>query len=158
MATYQREVWVDAPFDEVWRFYSTVDGLEALTPEWMNLRVEEVRGPNGETDPKVLEAGAKIRMSLRPFDVGPRQRWISRIVQRTEDDGAAMFQDEMDGGPFPDWQHTHQFYAGDGKTLVRDVVNYRFPALGETGSPLAKVGFEPMFAYRHRKTKELLER
>ena len=158
MATYQREVWVDAPFEDVWRFYSTTDGLEALTPEWMNLRVEEVRGPDGETDPNVLEAGTEIRMSLRPFGMGPRQRWTSKIVQRTEEDGGAVFRDEMSGGPFPEWQHTHQFYAGDGKTLVRDVVDYRLPALGEAGSPLATVGFEPMFAYRHRKTKELLER
>ncbi|WP_266079791.1 SRPBCC family protein [Haladaptatus caseinilyticus] len=157
MATYQREVWVDAPFDEVWRFHSTTDGLEALTPKWMNLRVEEVRGPGGESNPDVLEAGTQIRLSLRPLGVGPRQRWVSTITRREEDDGSAIFQDEMNDGPFPEWTHTHQFHAGNGKTLVRDRVEYRFPALGETGSPLAKVGFEPMFRYRHEKTKELLE-
>lgn len=157
MATYQREVWVDAPFEDVWQFYSTIDGLEALTPEWMHLRVEAIRGPEDESNPKVLETGTRIRLSLRPFDVGPRQRWVSTIVRREEEDGSAMFRDEMSGGPFPEWQHTHQFYAGDERTLVRDTVEYRFPALGEVGSPFAKVGFEPMFRYRHRKTKELLE-
>ncbi|MGA9403362.1 SRPBCC family protein [Haladaptatus sp.] len=159
MAIYQREVWVDAPFEDVWRFYSTTDGLEALTPGWMNLRVEGVRGPDGEADPDVLEAGTQIRMSLRPFGVGPRQRWTSTIVEREEENYAAMFRDEMSDGPFPEWEHTHQFYAGDlQQTLVRDKVEYRFPALGEAGNPLAKVGFEPMFLYRHAKTKHLLER
>ncbi|WP_049971988.1 SRPBCC family protein [Haladaptatus cibarius] len=157
MATYQREVWVDAPFDDVWKFYSTTDGLEALTPEWMNLRVEGIKGPDGDPNPDVLETGTQIRLSLLPFGVGPRQRWISTIVRREEKDGAAMFEDEMRNGPFPEWTHIHQFYAGDGRTLVRDKVKYRFPALGETGSPLAKVGFEPMFRYRHEKTKKLLE-
>ncbi len=159
MATYQREVWVDAPFEDVWAFYSTIDGLVELTPEWMHLRVEAIRGPDGESNPDVLEAGTQIRMSLRPFGIGPRQRWVSTIVEREADDTVAMFRDEMSDGPFPEWQHTHQFYAGDGRrTLVRDEVAYRFPALGETGSPLAKVGFEPMFRYRHRKTRKLLER
>ncbi|WP_458206510.1 SRPBCC family protein [Haladaptatus sp. NG-SE-30] len=158
MATYQRAVWVDAPFEDVWRFHSTIDGLEALTPEWMHLRVEGIRGPDGKPNPAVLERGTEIRMSLRPFDVGPRQRWVSEITQREEGDGSASFRDVMRDGPFPEWRHTHLFYAGDGRTLVRDRVDYRFPVLGAAGSPLAKVGFEPMFRYRHRKTKELLER
>ncbi|WP_227355014.1 SRPBCC family protein [Haladaptatus salinisoli] len=158
MTTYQREVWVDAPFEDVWRFYSTIDGLEALTPEWMHLRVEGIRGPDGDPEPDVLETGTEVRLSLRPFGVGLRQRWTSEITRRKERDGSALFRDEMRDGPFPEWRHTHQFYDGDGRTLVRDRVKYRLPALGTAGSPLAKVGFEPMFRYRHRKTKELLER
>jgi ligand-binding SRPBCC domain-containing protein len=158
MATYQREVWVDAPFEDVWRFYSATDGLEALTPEWMHLRVEGIRGPDGDPEQVVLETGTEIRLSLQPLGVGPRQRWTSKITRREERDGSALFQDEMRDGPFPEWRHIHQFHDGDGRTLVRDRVEYRFPALGTAGSPLAKVGFEPMFRYRHRKTKELLER
>jgi len=158
MATYQREVWVDASFWDVWEFYSTIDGLVKLTPEWMNLRVEGIRGPDGESDPEILDTGTEIRMSARPFGVGPRQRWTSIIVEREEEDLGATFRDEMSGGPFPEWEHTHQFFAGENReTLVRDKVEYRFPKLGKTGSPLAKVGFEPMFMYRHWKTKQLLE-
>jgi len=159
MATYQREVWVDAPLADVWEFHSTIDGLEALTPGWMDLRVEEVRGPDGERDPSVLGAGTDVRLSSRPFGVGPRQEWVSTITRREEGDGAAVFSDEMRGGPFATWNHTHQFYADDGRTLVRDRVEYEFP-LGPAGpafDQLAWVGFEPMFRYRHRKTKELLE-
>jgi ligand-binding SRPBCC domain-containing protein len=159
MASYQREVWVDAPFSAVWDFYSTTDGLEMLTPAWMNLRVEAVRGPDGERDPEVLGVGTRLRLSVRPFGVGPRQRWVSLITRRDETDGAAVFEDEMTEGPFTHWNHVHQFYADDGKTLVRDRVEYEFlggPA-GRAVGPFAVVGFEPMFAFRHRKTKELLE-
>lgn len=159
MPTYQRETWVEAPLAEVWDFHSQASGLEALTPGWMRLRIEVVRGPDGESDPPVLETGAEIDASVRPFGVGPRQSWVSAITRREESDGAAVFEDRMRSGPFRRWQHTHAFYADGDRTLVRDRIEYRLPlgGLGDAAGPLAKIGFEPMFRYRHRKTKELLE-
>lgn len=160
MATYQRAVRVDAPLEEVWAFHSRIDGLEALTPDWMNLRVEEIRGPDGEAsgDDAVLEPGTAVRLSMRPFGAGPRQRWTSRITRREAGDGAAVFADEMVDGPFPEWHHTHYFYAdGDDRTLVRDRVEYRLPVVGDLFG-LGWVGFEPMFRDRHRRTKRRLER
>ena len=159
MAIYERRTRVRAPLDDVWSFHSRISGLEALTPGWMNLRVETVRGPDGEVDPEVLEPGARIRLSMRPFGVGPRQRWTSLVVEREESEGAATFRDEMRGGPFESWEHTHSFFADGDETLVVDRVEYELPfgSLGRAVGPLAKVGFEPMFRYRHRKTRELLE-
>lgn len=160
MPTYQREVRVRAPLEEVWSFHSRVGGLEALTPDWVNLRVEEIRGPDGsERDADaVLSAGTAIRLSVRPFGVGPRRRWTSRIVRREEDDGAAVFEDVMEDGPFPEWRHSHQFYAvSDGETLVRDRVTYRLPVVGGLLGPLGWLGFEPAFRDRHRRTKRILE-
>jgi ligand-binding SRPBCC domain-containing protein len=161
MPTYQREVRVDAPFDEVWEFHSRIEGLEALTPDWMNLRVEGVHGPDGGArgDDALLEAGTAVRMSLRPFGVGSRQRWTSRITRREEGDGTAVFEDVMEDGPFPEWRHTHSFYAvSEGETLVRDRVEYELPVIGGLLGPLGWIGFEPMFRDRHRRTKRILER
>ncbi|PSP82264.1 cyclase [Halobacteriales archaeon QS_1_68_17] len=159
MPVYEREVRVAAPVEEVWEFHSRASGLEALTPGWMNLRIEDVVGPDGEPEPDVLETGSRIDSSVRPFGVGPRQRWTSEIVARERDAGAAMFRDVMTDGPFREWTHTHSFFADEGTTLVRDRVEYALPldGLGDLLGPLAVVGFEPMFRYRHRKTRELLE-
>lgn len=159
MATYQRETRIRAPLDEVWEFHSTVDGLEALTPDFMRLNVHEVRGPDGEPDPAVLSAGTRIDMSINPFGVGPRQHWTSVITERHEEEGAAMFRDTMENGPFPLWEHTHQFFADGEETRLVDRVEYRLPGgkLGGAVSPLGWVGFEPMFRGRHETTKELLE-
>lgn len=159
MATYRRETYVDAPFEDVWAFHSTIEGLEALTPGFMNLEVEAVTGPEGETDPEELDAGSRIDLSVQPFGIGPRQHMVSVIADREHGDGAGMFQDTMESGPFAEWEHTHRFFSdGDGTRLV-DHVRYDFPggALGRAVSPLGRIGLEPMFRGRHRTTKELLE-
>ncbi|QLH82667.1 SRPBCC family protein [Halosimplex pelagicum] len=157
MPVYEREVVVDAPFEDVWKFHSGASGLEALTPDWMNLRVESSVGPDGDPDPDVLEAGSRVESTVAPFGVAPRQRWVSAIVAREEGDGQAFFRDEMRAGPFPEWVHTHSFEAVDGGTRVHDHVEYELPVVRGLFGPLGWVGFEPMFRYRHRKTKELLE-
>jgi ligand-binding SRPBCC domain-containing protein len=158
MARYRRTTRVEAPLETVWEFHSRIDGLEALTPGWMGLRVEEVRGPDGDPDPDVLAVGSRIRMRLAPLGL-PGSSWTSRIVARERGDGSAWFRDDMVGGPFAAWEHTHRFYADDGATVVDDEVRYELPlgALGRAVGPAARIGFEPMFRYRHRRTRELLE-
>jgi ligand-binding SRPBCC domain-containing protein len=157
--TYERSVRVAAPFERVWDFHSRVDGLEGLTPDWMGLRVEQVLGPDGESDPDVLESGAELHLSTAIAGIGPRQEWVSAITERERHDGAAYFRDEMREGPFPEWLHTHLFYRDGDETIVRDRVRYELPGggLGRRLGPLAVVGFAPMFRYRHRRTRELLE-
>jgi ligand-binding SRPBCC domain-containing protein len=159
MPTYERETRVEAPLEDVWEFHSRVSGLEALTPDWMGLRVESVVGPDGEPDPGVLEAGSEVTLSTRPFGVGPRQDWTSVITERERTDGTAYFRDEMVRGPFDRWIHTHAFYADGDETLVRDRVEYELPfgPLGRAATPFSTVGFETMFRTRHRLTKANLE-
>lgn len=159
MPTYHRQIRVDAPLDEVWEFHSGVEGLVKLTPDWMNMRVEGVRGPDGEPDPEELTEESEVELSLRPFGVGPKQGWVSRIIYREKDDVSGIFRDEMDGGPFAKWVHTHRFVADGDGTVVYDDVEYKLPfnGVGDLFGPFAVVGFEPMFRYRHRRTRELLE-
>ena len=157
MAVYERRSRVDASLDDVWAFHGRVDGLLAVTPSWMNLRVEASRGPDGEPDPDVLEAGSEITLSLRPFGVGPRRRWTSRIVERVRRGDAAWFRDEMIDGPFPRWVHTHRFHAQGEGTVVTDRVEYRLPLVPGAVSTLGWAFFEPLFAYRHRRAREILE-
>ena len=159
MATYTRRTRVAAPLSEVWAFHSRVEGLETLTPGFMNLDIEAVRGPDGESDPELLETGSEIQMSLRPLDVGPRQRWVSRITERQEEENRAWFSDEMHDGPFPHWVHTHTFLADGDETVIEDSVEYELPLGPLSGvlGPLGVVGFEPMFRDRHKRTREYFE-
>lgn len=159
MATYERSVLVRAPFEDVWDFHATIDGLEALTPDWLNLELESVRGPDDEPDPDEMVPGSTAVVSLRPFGIGTRQLTTTRIVERERSDEEGYFIDEMSGGPFANWRHTHRFEAVAGGTRVTDHVEYTLAggSLGRVASPLAVVGFAPMFWYRHRRTTALLE-
>jgi ligand-binding SRPBCC domain-containing protein len=157
MTAYERSTTVEAPLEAVWDFHSTIDGLLALTPDWMNMRVEAVRGPGGDPDPEVLEAGAEIDMAVQPLGVAPRQTWTSRITEREHEGTSAYFRDTMQDGPFGLWLHTHRFEAVGGGTRITDHVEYEFGrplgALSRFGWP----GFEAMFLYRHRRTRATLE-
>lgn len=159
MVTYVRETRVAAPFERVWAFHTTIDGLTAVTPDWMNLRVEGVFGPDGEPGQEELVAGSVVRVSIGPFGICPRQAWTTRIVSREEGPGAALFTDVMIDGPFETWEHTHAVYADDGETLLRDRVEYEFPVgpLGPVVDPVAALPMELLFRFRHRRTGELLE-
>jgi len=153
MRRFEREIRVAAPLDAVWEFHSTVDGLRALTPPWMHLRIDAVIGPDGDPDPEALVPGTDIEMSVQPFGVGPRQGWTSEITAREREDGSAYFQDVMRGGPFRHWEHTHVFHAAGDETVLRDRVEYATP-LGGVGDALAPVFFEGMFRDRHRRTRD----
>jgi ligand-binding SRPBCC domain-containing protein len=159
MATYERETWVDAPLEEVWDFHQRVEGLEALTPGWMGLRVEATRGPDGAPNPEVLEERAEVEVSVRTAPLGPRVSWTSRIVDRSYDGdaGAAYFMDRMRDGPFRSWEHTHAFTAEDGGTRISDRVDYELPTrLLAPASVLGKPFLAAMFRARHKRTRELL--
>lgn len=156
MPTYSRRTRVPAPLSDVWAFHSRVEGLETLTPDFLHLDIGPVRGPDGEPDPELLIEGSEIEMSLRPFGVLPRQRWVSEITEREEKAGRAWFRDEMHDGPFPHWVHTHLFFADGDGTVVEDRVAYELPLgpLGRLFGPLGVLGFEPMFRDRHRRTRK----
>lgn len=156
MVEFERRTRVEAPFETVWDFHAGIEGLVALTPSVLDLRVEAVRGPEGESDPPVLAVGAEVDLSLRPLGAGPRVRWTSRITERDRTDVAAHFRDEMVEGPFRRWDHTHRFRALDGGTLVIDRVEY-VPPLAPFAIPFSRIGLGVMFRERHRRLRRLLE-
>lgn len=158
MAVYERSAIIEAPLPEVWAFHATVDGLIALTPEWMGLEIIDISGPNGATDSDELVEGTRIDMAVRPFGILPASTWTAEIVTREYGPNEALFRDEMVRGPFDRWRHTHRFSSIDGHTRLLDHVEYALPLcpLRHRSGPLWPM-LEGLFRYRHQRTKELLE-
>jgi ligand-binding SRPBCC domain-containing protein len=155
MGVYTRETVFDAPLADVWELHTTGTGLKRLTPSVFNLQIEAVRG--GEPAEPLAE-GAEIDISTNPGGIGTRDRWTAAVVDSEYGDDEALFRDAMRDGTFPTWIHTHRFEpVFDGQTLMRDSIEYQLPTmLGDVIDPLAAVGFEPMFTYRHRKAAKIL--
>lgn len=157
MAVYERTARIHAPLEDVWQFHSSPDGLAAVSPRWLELAVERIVDPDGGPTDEFTE-GTEVTLSVRPFGIGPRQRWTSRIVSRLRGDSHAEFEDVMLDGPFPRWHHTHRFEAVRGGTRMTDRVEYELPlGLLEGLSWIGWPGFAVVFADRHRRTRAHLE-
>lgn len=139
---------IDASPDVVFRFHESPDVLPHLIPPWENMKMVESAGS--------LRPGSRVvlRGSLGVIPI----QWIAI---HTEYDPPHLFADRQESGPFAYWYHRHRFLDdGQGGTLLRDEVEYAVPlgVIGRwLGGWLVRRKLEAMFAYRHEKTKSLIE-
>lgn len=157
MASYERQTRVDAPLDRVWAFHSTTDGLRALTPTWLALKIGDIEHPEpGARNSGTFATGTEIRGSVAPFWVLPRYRWVSVIESRAEYEQECEFVDRMRDGPLPEWRHVHRFIDEGDQTRIVDHVEFDVPG-GWFGAYLVKAVLDVFFAYRHWRTRGILE-
>lgn len=159
MAIFQRETQIHAPFDAVWAFHSTVEGLTRVTPNWAGLHVEDVWRPDGERPGRnaQLTPGTTLRLSMRPLGAGPQVEWVSQVTAREEHADRALLRDEMRQGPFRRWHHTHAVRRDGDATVLRDRVEYATP-FGRVADEAVRAGLAAVFRDRHRRTRAVLER
>lgn len=142
-----REQHIPRTLDEVFAFFADAGNLEAITPPWLNFRIETPR-------PIELRDGTVIDYCLRWH--GVPLRWRSEIAEWTPPD---RFVDVQLRGPYSHWRHTHTFEATDQGTLMRDDVEYALP-LGSLGRLahrlLVRRQLETIFDYRCQRVAELL--
>lgn len=166
---FQAEQWVAYPIDLVFAFFSNPENLPRLMPGWQKARIEEASftpppaRPAGARRFPGIAAGAGTRMtiSFRPFPLAPvRVPWDAEITEFTWNE---HFCDVQHRGPFAFWRHCHRLSEetreGQPGTLLRDQVEYemKFGALGELAGRIgANAQFRSIFAFRHKRTAELL--
>jgi ligand-binding SRPBCC domain-containing protein len=135
--TLTRSLWLPAPIDQVFEFFSRAENLERLTPTFLRFRVL--------TQPPItLRQGATIdyRISLHGIPI----TWHSEI---TEWDPPHRFVDEQRRGPYRMWKHAHGFEReGDG-TRVKDDVEYATWGGTIVNRLLVAPDLRRIFAYRH---------
>ena len=129
-------VWVPAPIEGAFQFFSRADNLERLTPAFLNFRILTA-------GPVAMRAGTIIeyRISLHGLPLA----WRSEI---TEWDPPHRFVDEQRRGPYRRWRHVHGFEAREGGTVVSDRVEYATWGGEIVNRLLVAPDLRRIFAYR----------
>ncbi len=130
-------LWLNAPLEEVFDFFSRAENLEALTPAMLKFRIVT-------PVPIEMKEGALIDYRLRLR--GLPMRWRSEI---TGWDPPNRFVDEQRKGPYRWWHHEHCFTAKDGGTLVLDEVKYNLLGGRLVNRWFVAPDLERIFRFRH---------
>jgi ligand-binding SRPBCC domain-containing protein len=134
----ERSLIVDAPLDEVFRFFGDAGNLERITPPELRFRIVTPL-------PIEMRVGAEIRYRLSLF--GIPFGWTTEI---TCWDPGQRFVDEQRRGPYSLWRHTHRFEAVAEGTRIHDEVRYRLPLapLGDIAHPIVRRELDRIFDFR----------
>ena len=134
---------VEAPLEEVSRFFANPHNLGAITPAWLSFQFLQI--------PDALTEGARLIYQIRIG--GLPMRWVTRL---TRWDLPLEFRDEQERGPYRVWNHSHSFERlSHGGTRIRDEVIFaaRFGVFGRLAERLFVCNqVRRIFAYRRAVT------
>jgi ligand-binding SRPBCC domain-containing protein len=115
MHELRREVFVAAPQQAVFDFFSEPSNLGRITPKSVGFR-------DLTPDARPMRPGMRIVHQIRWF--GIPMRWHT-VIQEYEP--PHRFVDVQTQGPYKTWRHEHRFDEAPGGTLLRDYVQYELP-------------------------------
>ena len=141
--TFQAELWLQRPLEEVFAFFADAANLQAITPAWLDFALQTPR-------PIQMRIGARLdyRLRLHGFPI----RWQSEI---TAWEPPFRFVDEQRRGPYKQWIHEHRFQAWQGGTQVADTVRYAVPGGWLVERLFVRRDVERIFQFRRQKLLEL---
>ena len=153
MPIYQleRKQLINAPIQDIWRFFSSPANLKVITPDYMNFVIT-----SGEL-PQAIHAGQTITYKVSPI-LGIPLNWETAITEAVEHQ---YFVDEQKKGPYKLWRHKHVFEEKEGGVLMTDIVSYELPLgiLGVMAHGLfVRRQLEGIFNFRFRKIEELFKK
>ena len=132
--------------EELFAFHADVTNLPRISPPFPPFALL--------TPPKPTEAGDLQVMRLGWQLIGVDwHAHVTRVVP------GSLIEDVQEKGPFLRWRHQHRIESGPCGSVLTDVVAFRFlpTRAGEfLEFFLLRPGIAAMFAYRHRKTRQLL--
>lgn len=149
MHTLERTAIIDAPREEVFRFFEDPRNLERITPKWMGMTITRI-------DDLPVRANFRIEYMIRWM--GVRIPWVTLI---TDYDAPHLFADIQAKGPYKYWRHDHRFEELGNQTLMVDTVRYDLPLgpLGDIAHTLmVQRQLKRIFDYRARRIRKLFAR
>jgi ligand-binding SRPBCC domain-containing protein len=142
---FVRSVELAASIERVFTFHADPHNIGTVSPPGLSVEVLKAESFPRTGDNFVL----RVRQLGLPLLW--RGRWETVEAPSLLVDSARVF-------PFSQWRHEHQFVAVGASSRMTDRVHFRISwFLGGTVAEwiAAKVIFPLLFAYRHKKTREL---
>lgn len=137
---FVRTLRVPVPVNTLFDWHEREGAFERLAPPWQHVRVIERSGG--------IRDGATATIEVKTLGIG--SRWTVKHRDYVQN---VRFVDEMTGGPFARWVHTHSFAAeGDATSRLDDRVEYALPldGLGDLAAGwFVRDTLERTFRYRH---------
>lgn len=141
---FHSEVTLPRPLDEVFAFFGDARNLQAITPPWLEFKVET-------PEPIEMKPGTLIDYRLRVH--GFPLRWRTRINVW---EPPHRFVDEQLRGPYRRWIHEHTFVPVGGGTHCHDHVRYAVPGGRLINRLFVQRDVERIFRHRNERLRELL--
>lgn len=145
----EKSVLINCPVKKAFEFHSDTNNLIKITPDFIKVDILKIDLP--------LKKDSTIILSIRQFGI-LKTKWRIRI---SDFEPYNLITDTQEEGPFSKWIHSHCFEDMRGKTLMTDKIKYELPfgILGKAANSfLIKRIIEKQFIFRHKTTKELLEK
>ena len=138
-----REQQLNCNIETAWKFFSSANNLEKITPKDMKFIVL-----THFEDDEIFE-GMIIDYFVSPL-LGIKMKWKTEIIQV---DFQKSFTDFQKKGPYKLWHRHHEFIENENGVLMKDTVDYELPFgfLGEIAHKLfVKSKLEHIFDYRYK--------
>lgn len=149
MYHFEKSVLMNCPIEKAFMFHTDTNNLKLISPSSVKTDIIRLDLP--------LHLNSVVELNVTQYGIF-KSYWKVKISQYIENE---MIGDYMLKGPFKYWYHKHCFDVQAGKTIMTDRVDYDLPLgfLGNIAHALfVKKMIENMFEYRHKKTKEILEK
>jgi uncharacterized protein (TIGR01777 family) len=149
MPIFEYRSRMPVPVEALFAWHSRPGALMRLTAPWQRIEILEQRG--------TIHDGDRVMLAIR---AGPlRLRWEAVHEGYVE---GQCFADRQVLGPFARWRHLHEFRTtGERESELCDRIEFALP-LGAAGGllegSLRRRVLEPLFAWRHERTRRDLRR
>lgn len=138
--SFVRSVRVPVPVSELFAWHERDGAFERLSPPWQHVRVVSRSGG--------IRSGSTVALDVKTLGVTSRWHVVHRDYEHN-----VQFVDEMRGGPFAKWVHTHAFASdGDHASVLTDTIEYALPldGLGDLAAGwYVRDTLDRTFRYRH---------
>ncbi len=148
MHTFERSILIHAPIESVFHFHDNPENLLKISPPDVKVKLVSAT-PAGK--------GQRVVLDVTQFGFF-KSRWEAEI---TVYEPPFKMVDVLHKSPFHSWKQTRLFEKiSDTETRLTDRVEYELPADAISGffaGRFIEREIEKMFAFRQKKTKELIE-